>query len=137
MDRRGFLKTIGLVAPAVILTPGLLMPVRSIFVPPLILFGDGLHDDTSALQGLINGRVVTWADGTPATTLLRGGSYLITRTLHIGKSTTLSAQNARFIGKLQNEESPMIYVSAPDTDRVLPLINNCYFERGTVASSID
>jgi hypothetical protein len=35
MDRRGFLKV--LAAPAIILTPGLLMPVRKLWTPPLTL----------------------------------------------------------------------------------------------------
>lgn len=36
-SRRGFLK-IGLAAPAVILTPGLLMPVRSLSIPSYIRY---------------------------------------------------------------------------------------------------
>lgn len=58
MNRRGFLKTLGL-APAVILTPGLLMPVRKLLsIPGYILYGDGIRDDTAALQAMIEGKDV-------------------------------------------------------------------------------
>jgi hypothetical protein len=82
MNRRGFLKAFGIAAPAIILTPGLLMPVRKILSAELTfvqsgtgataatvqamlkLWGDGIHDDTAALQALVDGREVMF-NGAP------------------------------------------------------------------------
>jgi hypothetical protein len=41
MNRRGFLKTVGVAAPAVILTPGLLMPVRKLLTPEVLFTQSG------------------------------------------------------------------------------------------------
>ena len=32
-------------------------------VPPLVLWGDGIHDDTEAFQAWHDGKAVYWADG--------------------------------------------------------------------------
>jgi hypothetical protein len=41
MNRRGFLKAVGVAAPAVILTPGLLMPVRKLWTPDVLFTQSG------------------------------------------------------------------------------------------------
>jgi hypothetical protein len=72
IQRRGFLAGLGalLAAPAVIRTPGLLMPVKR----QLILWGDGIHDDTAALQAMVDRRI----------SIIPEGIYRITSTIEIG-----------------------------------------------------
>ncbi len=67
MTRRGFLKAmlVAAAAPAIVRAESL-MPiyVPKIIVPgDTILWGDGVHDDTMALQALIDGKKVWTPDG--------------------------------------------------------------------------
>lgn len=54
MDRRGFLR--GLFAAPAIVAASSLMPINSrlLFDGPPMLWGDGIHDDTAALQWMID-----------------------------------------------------------------------------------
>lgn len=99
MNRRGFLKA--LAAPAIILTPGLLMPVRSFgsalsFVQggtgatlsyAAILHGDGFHDDTAGLQAFLNGEPVMYR-GQLVQDRLSIGTFLISSQVNITKPGT-------------------------------------------------
>jgi hypothetical protein len=51
MSRRGLIGSL-LAAPAVITTPGLLMPVWD---RTPVLWGDGVHDDTEGMRAFLNG----------------------------------------------------------------------------------
>jgi hypothetical protein len=87
MNRRGFLGGIlaAGMAPMVV-SAGVLMPVRSIIVPLPIMWGDGIHDDSAAFQALIDGRPVERRDGIateidqsagPAILLAAAGHYSV------------------------------------------------------------
>lgn len=91
MNRRIFLKGIaGIlaagVAPAAI-GSNILMPVRSLVLPAamLTLYGDDLHDDTTALQALIDGASVIYGKeiigGQPLRVELPYAKYRVTAPL--------------------------------------------------------
>lgn len=77
MNRRSFLKGIlaAGVAPYVVTSAGVLMPVR-VFASsrPLVLYGDGMHDDTAALQAVLDGKEVVNLSGLK---VLRGEGRLL------------------------------------------------------------
>lgn len=88
LSRRGFLGGILALgaAPAIIKAESLM----KLYVPPkLILWGDGIHDDTRALQAAINGEEVIVKDMastilvTPKRIRIRDGNYLISDTVYI------------------------------------------------------
>lgn len=86
--RRRFLGAIlaTCVAPAIVRASSLMpLVVRADVAPGLILYADGIHDDTAALQALLDGKQVLNVLGEPmprfAEPLLRGGMYRITDTL--------------------------------------------------------
>jgi hypothetical protein len=106
MNRRGFLKSMlaAGVAPYVVTSAGVLMPVRKIltatapeiaFTPSgtgatamtaqeaLRLWGDGIHDDTAALQAWLDGRPVIRGDGSMVGRVLSGGSYRVSETIYM------------------------------------------------------
>lgn len=90
MNRRGFLKAIFAGAAAIA------VPVSAInLVAPKLfrLRGDGLHDDTAALQALIDGKPVIAPNGTE---IRREGNviYIPAGTYHLGPSTRLSVFGA-------------------------------------------
>lgn len=70
MDRRKFIA-------------GTAMTVAAIAIPckasTPVLYGDGQHDDTRALQAFVNGEKVIYSDGTPARMAdgLRAGTYSV------------------------------------------------------------
>lgn len=99
------------VAPAVV-GSGILMPVRKLIMPmeigtwegftfvqsgsgatsrtvqdalraaDAVLYGDGITNDTAALQAFLSGRRVIWPDGSEVSGLLRGRTFLVTSTLY-------------------------------------------------------
>lgn len=96
MNRRSFLTAaagsalaVG-VAPAIIRS-GVLMPIKKIWTPPafLTLFGDGVHDDTAALQAGFDGSVPIMRvrpDGLKEHlgAVLIGGTYKLGGTVFVG-----------------------------------------------------
>lgn len=82
-----------LAAPAVIRTPGVLMALA----PKLILWGDGVHDDAPALQGLLDGKTVWRPDLVPIVSGLpprivwglHGKKNLLRSTLHLRSDTKI------------------------------------------------
>jgi hypothetical protein len=94
--RRGFLGAMlaAAAAPAFV-KAGVLMPVRKIIVPPtltaapLVLWGDGVTDDTAAMQAAIRGEPVINRNGSKVnqagTIFLAGGTYRISQTIHLEK----------------------------------------------------
>ncbi len=78
IERRAFLGGIlaALTAPAIVRSDSLMkLTPKRIFT----LYGDGLEDDTVALQALMDGREVVTPYGAPAS--LSGGLFLISNTL--------------------------------------------------------
>jgi len=51
-------------------------------IDPPVLWGDGVHDDLPAIQGLVDGRPVVRPDGTPVYALPRG-EFLVTQTITV------------------------------------------------------
>lgn len=70
-------------------------PVSNLVAP--VLWGDGIHDDTAALQALMDGKPVSVSGSTIIARegVLDGGSYLLTNTLRISGENILIS-NARF-----------------------------------------
>lgn len=88
INRRGLFSLLAAAAGA---AAGVMMPPRDIIdrLSMPVLHGDGLHDDTPALQRLLDGGRVWSARGcqivgcTVENGLVDGGNYLVTRTLYI------------------------------------------------------
>lgn len=111
MNRRGFLAGILACAAApAIARAASLMPVKAlesgVLVPDLelgvyainfealqvdafrraVLYGDGIHDDTKAVQALLDGKLVMRPNGEPVSSLAEvRGRYLLTDTLYLGR----------------------------------------------------
>jgi len=84
MNRRSFLKSLAVVAaPYVITTAGVLMPVKKILAErPIILWADGVHDDTVALNSfLAGGKVYSPRGELLLGNTLRGGDYKVSDTI--------------------------------------------------------
>jgi hypothetical protein len=95
MKRRSFLA--GLLAAPAIVRASSLMPL---YVPPLVLYGDGIHDDTQALSAALTGKRVSWADGRPVVgALVSGGAFLLSDTVQVGSSATLSNAHLKWVGE--------------------------------------
>jgi hypothetical protein len=85
LNRRGFLGALlaASAAPAFVKAESLM----KLYVPPLVLWGDGIHDDTKALQAFFDGRAVKVMDTGQALTLdgrsfeMRDGRYLLSETI--------------------------------------------------------
>lgn len=115
--RRGFLLGVGalLAAPAIAKADSLMQISSRVLTPKL--WGDGIHDDTFALQALLDKQVET------GTIVVPSGDYLITKTLEIR-----DAQRARVV-----MNSVRMTVGAP-VDMILTVSNaagsefhNCHF----------
>ena len=50
-----------------------------------ILWGDGLHDDTEALQALIDGKNVRWSTGEEVEDRIINKTFMLTDTIHMEK----------------------------------------------------
>lgn len=87
MNRRGFMGSIlalGL-APAIVRASSL-MPVIARIPDSLILYGDGIHDDTKAMQAFLDGQRVLNADGTVRGSGIRSETFLLSGPLLIRDS---------------------------------------------------
>lgn len=64
----------------------------------MVLWGDGLHDDTAALQALLRGDPVRWASGEPFNGhLLAGKSFLLSRPIAFdSRGPVRRVENCRF-----------------------------------------
>jgi len=79
------------------------MPVRKIIVPdtvtfygtrPYVLYGDGVRDDTVAMQALLDGERVVYEDGTLVVGgIIRNLHILVSKTLILGSDTTLDGNH--------------------------------------------
>lgn len=82
MTRRGFLLRLsGGVALAA------LSPVARFFAPSVpVLWGDGKHDDTVALNAWAAGRPVRRPDGSDVGKVLHGGRFLVSDTIYFTRT---------------------------------------------------
>lgn len=122
IDRRGFLKAIlaAGVAPYISTTAGVLMPVRQ---RTIWLWGDGVHDDTEALQALFDGRFVRNVGSAIATSrwtgmeheiFLSGGRFLMTSTMQVrGRATIM---NNYFTGRL--DRAPLFQLPGSEVEEL-------------------
>ena len=141
MNRRGFLKSIlaAGVAPAFV-GSSVLMPVRALLTATLEevtflqsgsgahartvqealrLYGDGVTDDTAAMQAWLNGEPVWGPAGTQMGRVLLGGSYRISNTLWMGGNRPMREMlHNTFIGPVK--DGPMIHYT-PQDDGPLPI----------------
>ena len=108
ITRRSFIGALiaSAAAPAIIRAESL-MPI---YVPQLVLYGDGIHDDHDALQGLMDGRRVqdksgsVYADKDTGLFRVYGGRFLIGGTLILSNAWNVSSfENCRFISKQYHE----------------------------------
>lgn len=136
MNRRSFLKSVlaAGVAPAFV-GSSVLMPVAKILsadgisflqsgagASPLVLWGDGVRDDTAAMQAWLDGLdVVVDRYGNPLGRVLFGGTFRISHTLHMGgnQPTRELVQNT-FLGPVVNN-GPMIRYTPRSQDDILPI----------------
>jgi len=112
--RRGFLGAMlaACAAPAIVKASSL-MPiyVPKIIAPPyLTLWGDGVHDDTLALQAMIDGKEVVRHDGASfsrnpdGAIFLASGTYAVSSAIRLTGDGHHHIENCNFIG-LGNPES--------------------------------
>lgn len=114
MQRRSFLGAVlaGLVAPAIARTDSLmkLAPLRG-----MVLWGDGVHDDTKSIQALVGGLPVFRPDGTRVLQLDAGvvriplGRYAMSSALIAVSGMTM--EHSELIATPEHK-GPMIYVPA-------------------------
>lgn len=119
MNRRGFLKSIlaAGVAPAFV-GSSVLMPVRKLWTPEqsLMLWGDGIRDDTLALQAWLDGKSVVHAfSGRQVGRVLFGGSYLVTNTLWLTPEQPVrELVSNTFVGRVK--DGPILHVTPRSPD---------------------
>jgi hypothetical protein len=135
--RRGFLGLMlaAAAAPVVFsggIERGLLMPVRRIVEPGTFrLWADGIHDDTRALQAIVDGKRVLLPDGSPFLGTLPIGAMLVTNTITMPKrGTALRNGHLRWGG---GDEGVMINVPAGRASRVA---ENLYITRAQCAVTV-
>lgn len=134
ITRRGLLQGIFAagMAPA-ICKAEILMPVRKIIVPSkmtetLILWGDGVHDDSKALQAVINGSHVISPDGKPIGRTLDAGTFLIGSTLTFDRHTDMEFLNSRFIAKESFHGPVLSFPEGLDDSRMKPVLYGVWIE---------
>lgn len=71
--------------------------VETALVPIPTLVGDGVHDDTAALQAWLDGKPVRDVNGAPVPQALQGGVYLLTRPLTWPPTSEVSIIGADFV----------------------------------------
>jgi Pectate lyase superfamily protein len=117
LNRRGFLGGLfsAIAAPAIVKAENL-MPifVPKLIVPSLELFGDGITDDTTALNHLLAGGSVMYKDSflkaQDGTIYLPTGSYLVESSLVINRnSVSVDGLGSRII---TCHDKPAIHVAA-------------------------
>lgn len=108
MQRREFFKLSAMAGAAFALTPLFVLD------PVPVLYGDNIHDDTKAIQAWFDGERVRWADGTPVSNELRGGTFRLTNTLQVRECDKV-VTSCRFEADM-NSGKPML--RAHDTARI-------------------
>jgi hypothetical protein len=106
IQRRGFL--LGLLAAPAIVRASSLMPI---YVPPLIFYGDAIHDDTEALQAWVSGdRRIRRTDGRPLTRHLDSESMLVNGTIRIDQKAAFIITNCHFV-RAPNINEPLFFAA--------------------------
>lgn len=132
MDRRGFLRGMAGVlaaglAPAV-LSSGVIMPIRQLIVPGLILWGDGIHDDTAALQAFFDGKPVCSPGGIPFRGMMNNQTILVSATITINEDRQLLGGRIvkNSVIRFEDTVSPVLQINA-SRDNSWASVSGCYF----------
>lgn len=88
MNRRSFVGMLAAIGASIALPVRLVLPARQVKIAPR-LWGDGVHDDTAALQWYID----------HAIPIPMHGDYYITRTLRVTPTGRMDMQWSRLTGK--------------------------------------
>ena len=148
MDRRGFLGTMLALgaAPAIVRAESLM---RIVYRPEMLLgsvetgligfrhtlYGDGIHDDTLALQAFVNGAaVIDHRTGLPTASRLFNGTYLISGTINMDKDAKTGLQNFRVIGAKSMEGNAMFEWKQPVANPFNRL-DNCFMAMQSAVAS--
>ncbi len=112
MQRRSFLGAMlaGLVAPAIVRTDSLMRPAP---LRGMVLWGDGIHDDTVALNDFVRGRPVLRPDGSRLLQQPGGRLYVPAGTYAISSSLVVTNETEMVGSELKaspDMDVPMIYV---------------------------
>lgn len=99
MKRSEFLKLAGAGMVATVFPVGLFSKEKH------VLYGDGKHDDTLALQAWFNGEDVEWPDGTPVGNRIEGKRFIIHDTVHVDSSNIFD-QELHFTNNVINTSKP-------------------------------
>lgn len=139
ISRRGFLKAMlaAASAPAFVKADSLmrLAVPRGAMVTPagLVIWGDGVHDDTAALQAALDGRLVVRPDGTPFGGFLGGGTYRVLSPLVIGPAFSGRTREGGTIVAQLPEDEPLLRVEKGVEGAVLA---NLQFERDQISRAV-
>ena len=110
MKRGQFLRA----TTALVVTPVAALKIAERLSYP-VLYGDGLHDDTPALQAFFDGGPVL-VDGelvTESNRILRNGSYIVSETVHLRARNLRGIDGARFRWSGQYSFQPHVGSSGP------------------------
>lgn len=99
MKRRSFLATL-LAAPAIVRAESLMpiwVPNLKIALPDaIVLWGDGIRDDTQALQEWFSGMPVIWPNGEPVGRHLFAKRFLLSRPLVVSTGAPCHVELCHF-----------------------------------------
>lgn len=93
MKRRVFLS--GLIAAPAVIAYAKLMPVRA-FAEPLVLYGDGIADDTAALNAFLRGDPVRAIHAVIKGRTLTGGFFNVSNGLHVSRDAKIVGSSIRY-----------------------------------------
>ena len=108
MTRRGFMAAMfaAAAAPAIVRSESLMriVTLRPLDAPILTLFGDGITDDTAALQAIVSGAPVMFGGrrlcfDKNGQAVLTAGHFLISNTIHVPKNKSLLMDGCTVTGK--------------------------------------
>lgn len=119
LGRRSFMGSILALAaaPAIVRADSLMriVPIDTLVLwddVGIILYGDGVHDDTKALQALINGAAkVVRPDGTVHGRRLIGGAYRVTDTLQMGQARNFEMRDITLVADVKGVNQPGTYMA--------------------------
>lgn len=106
MNRADFLKWLGLSAALLVAT---VWPMRH--AGPRILYGDGEHDDTEALQAWYDGGIVVWPNGRAVQSHIVRGTFAVSGSIVIsswGGSRRLENATIERRGWFRFSRKPML-----------------------------
>lgn len=134
MNRHDFLGIMlaAAAAPAIVRAESIM---RLVVPRSLILWGDGIHDDTAALRAFFNGGLIYRPSGLPAQPTLYGERFLITESirLHENKGRIIINSCIQWRGMALQCSPPMFLFDAGFTSP--PPLKDSYLEYGSVSQA--